>query len=174
MFPFLCLRKQRHPPPRVVVITGASAGVGRATARAFAARGAAVGLIARGAAGLEATHHEIVQAGGRAVWVEADVADAAAVEAAAARIEAELGPIDVWVNNAMATVLSPVKQMTSEEFQRVTDVTYLGAVHGARPRSPHAAPRRRGHHPGRVGAGLSRHSAAIGVLRGKARDPGIQ
>ncbi len=127
MFPW----KRRHPPARVVVITGASAGVGRATARAFAARGAAVGLIARGAAGLEATHREIVQAGGRATWVEADVADAAAVEAAAERIEAELGPIDVWVNNAMVTVLSPVKQMTSEEFQRVTDVTYLGVVHGS-------------------------------------------
>jgi NAD(P)-dependent dehydrogenase (short-subunit alcohol dehydrogenase family) len=124
------LINRRHSSPRVVVITGASAGVGRATARAFADRGAAVGLIARGAAGLEAAHREIVQAGGLAIRVEADVADAAAVEAAAERIETELGPIDVWVNNAMVTVLSPVKEMTSEEFQRITDVTYLGVVHG--------------------------------------------
>lgn len=144
MFPSLGLRKPCHPPVRVVVITGASAGVGRATARAFADRGAAVGLIARGAAGLEAAHHEIVRAGGRAVWVAADVADAAAVEAAAARIEAELGPIDVWVNNAMVTVLSPVREMTSEEFQRVTDVTYLGVVHGTQAALRRMLPRNAG------------------------------
>jgi NAD(P)-dependent dehydrogenase (short-subunit alcohol dehydrogenase family) len=115
---------------RVVVITGASAGVGRATARAFAARGDAVGLIARGAAGLEAAVREITDAGGSAVWAAADVSNAAALEAAADEIEAALGPIDVWVNNAMVTVLSPVREMDSEDFRRVTEVTYLGVVHG--------------------------------------------
>jgi NAD(P)-dependent dehydrogenase (short-subunit alcohol dehydrogenase family) len=116
--------------PRVIVVTGASAGVGRAAARAFAAQGDAVGLIARGVAGLEGAAREITANGGRATWVSADVSDAAAVEAAAARIEADLGPIDVWVNNAMVTMLAPVHQMTTEEFHRVTDVTFLGVVHG--------------------------------------------
>ena len=115
---------------RVVVITGASAGVGRAAARAFAARGDAVGLIARGAAGLEAAAREITDTGGSAVWVAADVSDAAALEAAADEIEAALGPIDIWVNNAMVTVLSPVSEMDSEDYRRVTEVTYLGVVHG--------------------------------------------
>jgi short-subunit dehydrogenase len=115
---------------KVVVITGASAGVGRATARAFAARGAHIGLIARGQAGLAAAQRDVERAGGRALAIPADVADADAVEGAAEQIEAELGPIDVWVNNAMVSVFSPVKAMTAEEFQRVTEVTYLGQVHG--------------------------------------------
>jgi NAD(P)-dependent dehydrogenase (short-subunit alcohol dehydrogenase family) len=115
---------------RVVVITGASAGVGRATARAFAAQGDAVGLIARGGAGLEAVTTEITDVGGRALPVAADVSDATALEAAAAEIEASLGPIDVWVNNAMVTVLSPVSEMDSEDYRRVTEVTYLGVVYG--------------------------------------------
>jgi len=114
----------------VVVITGASAGVGRATARAFAARGAHVGLIARGQAGLDAARRDVERAGGRALTVQADVGDAAAVESAAEQIEVALGPIDVWVNNAMVSVFSPVKEMTAEEFRRVTEVTYLGQVHG--------------------------------------------
>lgn len=115
---------------RVVVITGASAGVGRAAARAFAAQGDAVGLIARGVAGLEAAAREITDQGGKAKWVAADVSDAAALEAAAKEIEAALGPIDVWVNNAMVTVLSPVSEMDSDDYRRVTEVTYLGVVHG--------------------------------------------
>jgi len=90
----------------VAVITGASAGVGRATVRAFARRGARVGLLARGHDGLEAARREVEEAGGRAVAVPTDVADAEAVEAAAEAIEHELGPIDVWVNNAMTSVFS--------------------------------------------------------------------
>jgi short-subunit dehydrogenase len=115
---------------RVVVITGASAGVGRATARAFAHRGAALGLIARGRAGLDAAAAEVNALGGKAVAVSADVASAEQVERAAAEIERAFGPIDVWVNNAMTSVFSPVTQMTADEFKRVTEVTYLGVVYG--------------------------------------------
>ena len=119
--------KQRR---QVVVITGASAGVGRATARAFAETGAVVGLLARGRDRLEVARQEVDEIGGKGVPLPADVADAAAVEAAAARIEDEHGPIDVWVNNAMASVFSPVHQMTPDDYRRVTEVTYLGVVHG--------------------------------------------
>lgn len=121
---------QRSGPPQVVVITGASAGVGRATALAFAERGAHLGLIARGSDGLEATKREIEALGGRALVLPLDVADAGAVEAAAETVERELGPIDIWVNNAMVSVFSPVKETTPEEYRRVTEVTYLGYVHG--------------------------------------------
>ena len=116
--------------PEVVVVTGASAGVGRATVRAFARRGASIGLIARGVDGLEATRSEVEQLGGRALVFAIDVADAEKIEAAAARLEEEFGPIDIWVNNAMVSVFSPVKEMTAEEFHRVTEVTYLGVVYG--------------------------------------------
>ena len=104
--------------------------MGRAIARAFAARGAAVALIARGTDRLAAAEREIRDAGGRALALAADVSDAAGLEAAADRVERELGPIDVWVNNAMVSVFSPVKEMTAEEYRRVTEVTYLGYVHG--------------------------------------------
>lgn len=114
----------------VAVITGASAGVGRSTAIAFAQEGAAVGLIARGRVGLEAARRDVEAAGGTAVICQADVADSEAVEAAAVRIEETLGPIDIWVNNAMASVFSPVRDMTAAEFRRVMEVTYLGIVHG--------------------------------------------
>jgi len=114
----------------VVMITGASAGVGRATAIAFARRGARIGLLARGRAGLEGAKQDVEAAGGQAVIFEADVADADAIERAAASLEDAFGPIDVWVNNAMASVFSPVKEMTPGEFKRVTEVTYLGIVHG--------------------------------------------
>jgi NAD(P)-dependent dehydrogenase (short-subunit alcohol dehydrogenase family) len=114
----------------VVVVTGASAGVGRATARAFARDGADVGLIARGRGRLESARSEVEALGRRASIVQTDVADAAQVEAAAEQIEAELGPIDVWVNNAMATVFAPLSETTPEEFRRATEVTYLGSVWG--------------------------------------------
>lgn len=115
---------------KVVVVTGASAGVGRATARAFAAKGADVGLIARGRDGLEAARREIERYGRRAHVSVVDVADADAVDRAATDIERTLGPIDVWVNNAMVSVFAPVVETTPEEYRRVTEVTYLGCVHG--------------------------------------------
>jgi short-subunit dehydrogenase len=114
----------------VVAVTGASAGVGRATARAFAREGADIGLIARGRERLESTKREVEAIGRRAVVVEADVADFDQVEAAAQRIEDELGSIDVWVNNAMTTVFAPVTDTTPDEFRRATEVTYLGSVWG--------------------------------------------
>ena len=116
--------------PKVVVVTGASAGVGRATARLFAQKGADVALIARGIQGLEAARREIEALGRRALVLPTDVADANAVERAAQKTEAELGPIDVWVNVAMVSVFSPFLEMTPEEFKRVTEVTYLGYVYG--------------------------------------------
>jgi NAD(P)-dependent dehydrogenase (short-subunit alcohol dehydrogenase family) len=115
---------------RVVMITGASAGVGRGTAIAFARRGACIGLLARGRAGLEGALRDVEAAGGRGLICEADVADAGAVEDAAAEVESAFGPIDAWVNNAMASVFSPVHETTPAEFKRVMDVTCLGVVHG--------------------------------------------
>src|SRR5437867_3556419 len=108
---------------QVVVITGASAGVGRATVRAFARQGADIGLLARGIDGLEGAQHEVEAEGGRALVLPADVADADQIEAAADRVACELGPIDVWVNNAMVSVFSPVKELQAEEVRRVTEVT---------------------------------------------------
>ena len=106
--------------PQVVVVTGASAGVGRATVRAFAARGAKLGLIARGRDGLEAAAREVEELGGQALVLPLDVADADAVERAADRVEHELGPIDVWVNDAMTSVFAPVIETRAEEYRRVT------------------------------------------------------
>jgi short-subunit dehydrogenase len=116
--------------PEIVVITGASAGVGRATVREFARHGAWLGLVARDRARLEAARREVEAVGGRALAITADVADNAQVEEAAESVERLLGPIDIWINNAMVSVLSPAIQMTAEEFRRVTDVTYLGYVYG--------------------------------------------
>ncbi len=129
---------------RVVVITGASAGVGRATARAFAREGACIGLIARGAERLEAARREVEQLGGSAMALPLDVADADAIEGAAAAVEQQFGPIDVWINNAMTSVFSPVKDMTSAEFKRVTEVTYLGYVNGTLAALRRMLPRDRG------------------------------
>jgi NAD(P)-dependent dehydrogenase (short-subunit alcohol dehydrogenase family) len=117
-------------PRPVVVVTGASAGVGRAVVRAFAREGADIGLLARGTDGLEGARREVEAAGGRALALTTDVADADQVEAAAGRVEAELGPIDVWVNNAMVSVFSPVRELQPDEVRRVTEVTYLGVVYG--------------------------------------------
>jgi NAD(P)-dependent dehydrogenase (short-subunit alcohol dehydrogenase family) len=122
--------KRQESKSRVVVVTGASAGVGRATVQAFACEGARVGLIARGLAGLAGAKCDVERAGGQAIALPVDVADSLAVEKAAARVEEEFGPIDVWVNNAMTSVFSPIKRMTPEEFKRVTEVTYLGCVYG--------------------------------------------
>lgn len=115
---------------QVVVITGASAGVGRAAVQAFAARGADIGLIARGRDGLLGAKRDVERAGGRALVLPLDVSDHDAVDEAAALVERKLGPIDVWVNNAMVSVFSPVLEMEPAEYQRVTDVTYLGVVYG--------------------------------------------
>jgi NAD(P)-dependent dehydrogenase (short-subunit alcohol dehydrogenase family) len=123
------MKKNDHAS-EVVVITGASAGVGRATARAFARSGARVALLARGLDGLEGARREVTGAGAEALAIALDVANADDIEAAAARIEKELGPIAIWINNAMVSVFSPVKEMTAEEFRRVTEVTYLGYVYG--------------------------------------------
>ena len=128
----------------VVVVTGASAGVGRATVRAFAARGANVGLLARGSDGLEAARAEVIEAGGRAIAVPTDVADATAVEQAAEAIEQELGPIDVWVNNAMTSVFAPFEEVQPDEFKRVTEVNYLGYVYGTMSALRRMRPRNRG------------------------------
>jgi len=133
-----------HRPAETVVVTGASAGVGRAIAVAFGQQGGNVALIARGAEGLASACCEVERAGGRALAIEADVADAAAMFAAAARVEAEFGPIDVWVNNAMVTVYAASVDITPEEFRRVTEVTYLGQVHGALAALKFMRPRNRG------------------------------
>jgi short-subunit dehydrogenase len=128
----------------VVVITGASAGVGRAAVREFAKHGADVALIARGRDGLEGAAREVEACGGRALVLPVDVADAAQVEAAADRVERELGPIDIWVNDAMTSVFSPIKEMTADEFKRVTEVTYLGYVYGTLAALKYMLPRDRG------------------------------
>ncbi|HEU5066249.1 MAG TPA: SDR family NAD(P)-dependent oxidoreductase, partial [Gaiellaceae bacterium] len=129
---------------KVVALTGASAGVGRATARRFAESGARLGLMARGTERLEATAAEVEQLGGEALALSLDVADAQAVENAAGEIEERFGPIEVWVNNAMATVFAPLKDVTPEEFRRATEVTYLGCVWGTMTALRRMLPRDRG------------------------------
>jgi NAD(P)-dependent dehydrogenase (short-subunit alcohol dehydrogenase family) len=128
----------------IVVITGASAGVGRATARRFARDGWDVALIARGEAGLEAAADDVRASGQRALALPLDVADATAVEEAADRIERELGPIDVWVNDAMESVFAPVTETSADEYRRVTEVNYLGYVNGTLSALRRMKPRDRG------------------------------
>ena len=113
-----------------VVITGASAGIARATARLYGERGANVGLIARGQAGLDAAVRDVEEAGGKALAVSADVADYGQVEDAARRVEEFFGPIDVWINVAFTSVFAPFADISAAEFRRVTEVSYLGFVYG--------------------------------------------
>ncbi len=127
-----------------VVITGASAGVGRATAQAFGRRGARVGLIARGRDGLEGAKREIERSGGEAIVLPLDVSDHKAVDQAADEVEKTFGPIDIWINNAMCSVFSPIMEMTPDDYKRVTDVTYLGYVWGTLAALKRMKPRDRG------------------------------
>lgn len=127
------------------MITGASAGIGRATAHAFAREGARIGLLARSAQALEDTRREVEDRGGEALVCVADVSDAAQVDAAASALEHRFGPIDVWINDAMISVFSPVAEMAPEEFKRVTEVTYLGYVYGTLAALKRMRPRNRGH-----------------------------
>lgn len=137
-------RKSRHA--RVVVVTGAAAGLGRAIAARFASEGARLGLISRDEAALQSTAREMSAAGAAASCVAAlDLSDAASVFAAAEKFERELGPIDLWINDAMLTVFSPVHEITPEEFRRVTETTYLGMVHGSMAALKHMRPRKAGH-----------------------------
>ncbi len=128
----------------VVVITGASGGIGRATARRFAKDGAKIALVARGRAGLEAAAREIEERGGKALILPTDVADAAQVEAAAEATEETLGPIDVWINDAMATIYAEFLDVEPDEYRRATDVTYHGMVWGTRAALKRMAARNRG------------------------------
>jgi NAD(P)-dependent dehydrogenase (short-subunit alcohol dehydrogenase family) len=129
---------------QVVVITGASGGIGRATARLFAERGAAVALLARGEAGLKAAAEDVESLGGKALPLSVDTADYAAVDAAASRVEHELGEIDVWVNDAFTSVFAPFTEIEPDEFKRVTEVSYLGYVYGTRAALDRMIPRDRG------------------------------
>jgi NAD(P)-dependent dehydrogenase (short-subunit alcohol dehydrogenase family) len=128
----------------VVVVTGASSGIGRAIARRFAQDGARIGLIARGRDGLDAASREVEQAGGKALVLPVDIADWEAVNSAARAVEESLGPIDVWINNAMATIFAPFKDVEPDEFRRATEVTYLGTVWGTRAALDRMQPRDRG------------------------------
>lgn len=129
---------------QVVVVTGASAGVGRAVVRRFARDGAAIALIARGEDGLAGAAADVEAVGGAALQCPLDVADADAVDAAAAHVEAELGPIDIWINAAFAGALMRFVDLSDAEFRRITDVTYIGQVNGTRAALRHMRPRGRG------------------------------
>ncbi|MFH9729100.1 SDR family oxidoreductase [Streptomyces sp. NPDC017260] len=153
-------RHRRADSTEVVVVTGATGGVGRAVARAFGARGSSVALLARGEYALEQAAEEVREAGGRALPLVVDVCDPEAVDAAAARTEAELGPIDVWVNAAFATVFAPVAEISPKELKRATEVTYFGFVHGTQAALRHMTPRDRGTIV-QVGSALARRSVPL-------------
>lgn len=140
----MSLQTPDQKKPKVVVITGASAGIGRATVREFAKEQAHIALLARGEDGLEAARREVEEAGGKALVIQVDVSDQEAVERAATKIEQELGPIDVWVNNAFVGIFSEFLEMTPEEYRRVTDVTYFGQVWGTRAALSRMIPRDQG------------------------------
>ena len=145
---------------RTVVITGASAGAGRAIARAFAREGARIGLMARNGERLESARQEVEELGGSGLVLVCDVADPEQVEQAALQVEEQWGPIDVWVNNAMTSVFSPLKQMSPEEVRRVTEVTYLGAAYGTMAALRRMLPLDRGHII-QVGSALSERSIPL-------------
>ncbi|HET9918937.1 MAG TPA: SDR family oxidoreductase, partial [Ktedonobacteraceae bacterium] len=130
--------------PEVVVVTGASAGNGRAIVRGFAKRGAHIGLLARGYAGLEGARRDVEALGGKAIVIPTDVSDPAQVEAAATQVEDMFGPIDIWVNDAMTSVFSAAKDMTPDDYKRVTEVTYLGYVYGTLAALKRMLPRNQG------------------------------
>ncbi|WP_327294000.1 MULTISPECIES: SDR family oxidoreductase [unclassified Streptomyces] len=130
--------------PQTVVITGASAGVGRATAELFGRRGANVVLLARGEAGLKGAAHDVEEAGGTALAIPTDTADYTAVEAAAEQAEQTFGPIDVWINVGFTSVFAPFAEIGADEFRRVTEVSYLGFVHGTMAALARMKPRDRG------------------------------
>ncbi len=129
---------------QVVVVTGATAGVGRAVVQEYAKRGAMIGLLARDPHGLEDTRLEAERLGGKALAIPTDVADAQAVEAAAEQVEREFGPIDVWINNAMTTVFAPLEKISPDEYRRATEVTYLGTVYGTMAALRRMSPRNAG------------------------------
>lgn len=145
---------------QTVVITGASAGIGRATAQKFGQRGANVALLARGTAGLEGAARDVEAGGGKALAIPTDVADYSAVEAAADETEAAFGPIDTWVNVAFTSVFAPFWEISAEEFKRVTEVTYLGYVHGTMAALAKMRPRDRGTIV-QVGSALSERSIPL-------------
>lgn len=134
----------RQPAREIVVVTGGTAGIGRATVREFARHGADLGILARDRDRLAATCREVEAEGGRALGISVDVAEGGVIEAAAERIERELGPIDIWVNNAFAGIFSAFMDMSAEEYARVTDVTYMGQVHGTRAALKRMLPRDQG------------------------------
>ena len=158
---------------RVVVVTGASGGIGRATVAEFARRGDRIALIARGQTGLDAAAAECQELGAATLTVPLDVSDASAVAAAVERIETELGPIDVWVNVAFTSVFSRFDDITPEEYRRATEVSYLGYVYATMAVLPRMKARNRGTIVHVGSAGLSRHSPADCLLRCQARHPGI-
>jgi NAD(P)-dependent dehydrogenase (short-subunit alcohol dehydrogenase family) len=157
-------------PTLNVVITGASAGLGRAIAHEFGKAGARVGLISRDLSALELAAAEVERLGGTAATYAADVSDDQAIEAAAASFEERLGPIDVWVNNAMVSVFSPIKEMEAAEFRRVTEVNYLGYVHGTLAALAENASAKSGpDHSGRLSSSGAKHSSTGSLLREQTR-----
>jgi NAD(P)-dependent dehydrogenase (short-subunit alcohol dehydrogenase family) len=145
---------------KTAVVTGATAGVGRAVSRMLAQQGVNVGLLARGSDGLKATETELTEMGVQALGIPTDVADHHQVKQATATIEAELGPIDLWINNAMVTVMGPTWDVTEEEFRRVTEVVYLGVVNGTKAALDHMMPRDRGRIV-QVGSALSQRGIPL-------------